>query len=493
MRLLSLTLVSFLFFACSQDKSGYVVKGLQSETVPQAISSWSALSKSERSALIQVVNQFNEPIENAQILIGSATGNPFQDNFLATDKNGAVVVPSDWSTSEHVTVDAPGYIRQTLLSQAPGNITIKLNKAYLSIPAMITGEVTQLPVVNGDKNIDFGLVMSALTRADLLNFDLNLVLSPFNDVLTVAGQSAAVPSNISLPTQKESYIFNFTISKPKYRYYSPTTGDRRILAAAGKFPFKTVIDELRDGKPFYELINYFDLTGGGLRDVNVKSPSINLNIPGNELKFNSQVTITSPQLNADEVFITMAANEVSGYLIPTGIRKMDSKSSATLNTLAGKPIYTLSAIKKQGEFMTTASGADRLSAAFTPYKAGSAPILMPLINDPSISSANNAYKISLPSINKTKGVSGVAVTASISEITQIPDGSSTVTQLIRKWEIMGNDWPKDIQLPKWPLNSASGRKRFDVNFIGSTTKSSVVLGDELVNAATHLTHSSVEF
>lgn len=492
MRLLLLTIIPFLLFSCSQERSEYSVKGLQSKIQPQSISSWVALSKSERSALIQVVNQFNEPIENAQILVGSATDNPFKNNFLTTDKNGSAMVPSDWSTPEHVTVDAAGYIRQTLLNQMPGNITIKLNTAYLSVPAMITGEVTQLPVVNGDKNIDLGLVMSALTRADLLNFNLNLILSPFSDVLTVAGQSAQLPSNISLPTQKESYIFNLTISKPKYRYYSPTNGDRRILAAAGKFPFKTVVDELRNGKPFYEMINYFDLTGGGLRDVNVKSPSTNLDIPGNELKFNSQVKITSPQLNPDEVFITMAANEVSGYLIPTGIRKMDSKSTVTLNTMQGKPVYTLSAIKKQSEFMVTAPGSDRLSAAFIAYKAGSAPSLMPLINDPVVSGSNSSYRISLPAVSSTKGVAGIAVTVAISDIQQIPDGNSTVTQLIRKWEIMGNDWPKNIQLPKWPL-STSSRKRFDVNFIGSAIKSSVILGDDLVNSATHLTHSSVDY
>ena len=39
------------------------------------------------------------------------------------------------------------------------------------------------------------------------------------DEIRVAGQKLGVPSNISLPKQKESYIITITIDKPIYRMY----------------------------------------------------------------------------------------------------------------------------------------------------------------------------------------------------------------------------------------------------------------------------------
>ena len=218
-------------------------------------------------AQIKVLNSFGEPIAKARVLIGQAENSPFRGNFLETDQAGTAIIPKEWKNPTSVTVDADGYIRQTLLNQKPGNITLKLNTRYLKQKAELKGQVTQLPVADGDKLIDFGLVMPALSKADILNFDLDQVISPYTDILTVAGQDAPLPSNVSLPKQKEKYFFNLTVEKPIYRIMAPTLGPKRFYAARGRFPFKPVVDELRAGKPFYELLNYFTLFGGGVRDI----------------------------------------------------------------------------------------------------------------------------------------------------------------------------------------------------------------------------------
>lgn len=482
----------FTIISCSKDekKSAAGLYNL-TEGAPQ-ISSWQSLNEFSTTASIQVLNQQNHPIENAKILIGQEIDQPFKNNMFTTDKNGEIQNLAGWTMPAHITADAPGYIRQTLLNQKPGVLTFKLNPSYLAEKAVITGQVTQLPIVNGDKNVDFGLVMSALTRADLLNFDLNSVISPISDIMKVATYTIPVPSNVSLPKQKENYIFNLTIEKPTYRFFAPALGTRRLFAAAGRFPFKTVVDEIRGGKPFYEVINYFDLQGGGIRDVTLAGATTNLDIPGNELSFLAPVTIASPTLNADEVFVALTASEVSGYMIPTGMKKMDANTSANLNTLENKPAYTVNVIKRQSEFMTQAPGADRLSAALLPYKVNSQPKMLPLVADPSIS-AQNGYLIQLPQITNVSGIYGLAVSAVVSEIQISGPVDKPETTLIRKWEILGTKWPAQIQLPNWPLDPTNNKLRFEINYVGGPKKQDVDLGNGLIQAASHVTHSSADF
>jgi hypothetical protein len=456
------------------------------------ISSRQALSPENPVPTVQVLDPYNQPIENATVLVGSALDNPFQNNLMLTDKNGMVQNLTDWATAEHVSAEATGFVRQTLLSQQPGHIVIKLSAASQTTKSTVIGKVTQLPVVDRDKNIDFGIVMSALTRSDLLNFDLNAVISPVNDIMKVANYTLPIPSNVSLPKQKENYVIGLTIEKPEYRFLSQTLGTRRLFAAAGRFPFKTVVDELRAGKPFYDILNYFDLTGGGIRDVNITAGQMTqIDIPGNELKFKKSISVNSPQVNADEVFVTLTASEVSGFMIPTGVRKMDSQSTTSLNVLESYPTFTVNVIKRQSEFMATNPGADRLSASLLPYKAKTQPTMLPLINDPSVTNSNG-YVIQMPILNSVQGVYSLAVSAIISDIEITGPADRPVTDYVRKWEILGTQWPTKIQLPNWPLDTIS-KKRFEINYVGSLTAKNIDLGDALINSATHVTHSSTEY
>ena len=494
MKLFSITLALVFLFSCSKkdEKKNQLFLNSPLNQI-STISSWSEVSEPQAQAQIIVVNMQNEPIAQAEVLIGSAQGNPFKNNYLKTDDKGSVIVPKEWTQPAHVSVQASGYVRQTLLNQKPGQIIVKLNPSYLANKAVVSGQVTQLPVVNGDKLIDFGLVMSALTRADLLNFDFGLVISPFNDILSVAGYNAPVPSNVSLPTQKESYIFNLTVSKPQFRYFSSTLGARRMYAAGGRFPFKAVVDELRAGKPFYEVINYFDLKSGGFRDVTLTGAQTQVDIPGNELNFTQPIQITSPTIEADEVFVALAANDVGNYLIPTGLKKMTSNTQATLNTLADKPAYIVSVLKKQSEFMSQSPGADRLTASLIPYKQGQKTSLIPLISGPEISLLNNTYVVRMPPVEVSTGIYPLAISAAISNIQTVTDGDKTVNHLIKQWEILGTEWPQNFELPQWPLPATNLKRRLEVNYVGGVKDQNLNLGDELLKAATHVTHSSTDF
>ena len=474
-----------LLTSCNQDKSD------KPETTNVARFLWTEKSKIS-TAQIKIINQYGEPIQGAQILIGDAQGSPFRDNFITTDKLGSAIIPTDWSTPASVTVDASGYIRQTLLNVIPGNLTLKMSTAYLAQRAEVRGQVTQLPVVNGDKLVDFALVMPAVAKADLLNFDLGQVISPYNDTLSAAGQNSDIPSNISLPKQNESYFINVTLDKPVYRLKVPTLGSKKIVTVRGRFVFKTVVAELRNGKPFPELINYFSILGGSIRDTTVTGAVTNLDIPGNELVFNNTLSVNSTATQSDELLLLLATNEVSGSMIPTDVKRAVNGQATKLQSLSSNSAFIVSIIKKQSEFMSQTPGSDRMSASLLPYSATTAQKLLPLIGNPTITNSSN-YVISMPSAPTTAGINPIAISATISDLVEAQDAGKTILLPNKKWEILGLGWSQQISLPKWPLDSSTARKRVEVNFIGSITNTLTRLDDSLIENATHITHASTDF
>ena len=473
---------SIFIFGCSPDK--------KESPMSNGARFMRAVSAADL-ATVKVLNEFGEPLAQAQILIGLAEGRPFTGNFVTTNTLGVAQIPTSWSTAEPVTVEAAGYVRQTILNQMPGDLTIKLNPAYLPVPAEISGAVTSLPVVNGDKMIDFGLMMPAMTRAELLNFDLKTMISPFYDSLSVAGQSAHVPSNLSLPTQKESYIFNLTISKPIYRMTAPTLGPKQFFAIRGQFPFKSVIDQLRAGKKFLELLNYFSIQGGGLRDVTLLGPKTTLDIPGNEMVFNSSLKIIPAAAGANEILIAVAISEVANSLVPTDIKRATGVNPMSLASLPNTPAFVVNMIKRDSELTATKPGADRMSAVLSPYVKNEQPVLLPLIENPSVTLADG-YNIGLPPAPVRDGVQPLAVSATLSDISEIQVGADKVEYFQHRWEIMGLGWDQNIQLPNWPLANSTSKKRLEVNFIGTTSQQPPTLNG-IIDAATHVSHSSTIF
>jgi hypothetical protein len=483
----SFCLSTTLFFSsCNKDKT-------ETPKSDQLIRfQWQAIAP-DGAPQIKVVNQFGEAVAQAQILIGDAQGIPFSGNLIETDAKGVAIGPKDWTRPAHVTVDAAGYIRQTLLNQKPGNLTLKLNNSFLPQRTQLQGQVTQLPIVNGDKLIDFGLVMPSLSKSDILNFDLDQVISPYTDILSVAGQQAPLPSNVSLPTQKENYIFNLTISKPLYRLMVPTLGPKRFYAARGRFPLKQVVDELRAGKPFYEVLNYMTILGGGIRETQVvNTTTTNLDIPGNELEFKNTIQVQSPQTQADEVLMMIATNEVAGTMIPSDVKKSTSNQAISLTSMANSPAFVVSVIKKQAEFMTGTSSSDRMSASLQPYVLGAKQTLLPLVANPTIESTTS-YLIHLPAAPIATGIRGIAVSAVISDLVESTDGNKKIMTAHKRWEVVGLGWGTDIQLPVWPLAHLTARKKVEINFIGSSNQKPVDLDDSLIDAATHVSHASTEF
>lgn len=489
---LSAISMSLLLSGCNKDKPSDP-KSTTNQMASFARFQWVPKSDIE-AAQIRIINSFGEPVAGAQILIGDAQGTPFANNLVTTNASGVATVPNNWKTPASITVDAAGYIRQTLLNQPPGNMSIRLNTAYLSARAEVRGEVTGLPVVNGDGQIDFALAMPVMTRQDLLNFDLGQVISPYTDTLSAAGQKSELPSNISLPKQKENYIIGITLQKPVYRLKMSTLGPKKFVTARGRFNFKKVVGELRKGKAFYELINDFSILGGGTAGAVLAGPQTNLDIPGTQMDFSQQVTLNPVSPQSDEIVMVLATSEMNGSMLPTDVKRAEAGQSLTLNTLPNAPTYIVSVVKKQSEFMSTTPGSDRMSASLLPYSSNISSKMLPLIANPSINTSG-AYVISLPETPHVDGINPTATSAAISDLVETTDGDKKVVIAVRKWEILGSGWSQSMTLPQWPLLETNTKTlhRVEVNYIGSATSKSTALDDSLTQNATHVTHASTDF
>ena len=313
-------------------------------------------------------------------------------------------------------------------------------------------------------------------------------ISPQNDIISQMGQDIPIPSNISLPKQWERYaFFTITLDKPNYRLYFGQKGPNKIASVRGRFPFKATVDAIRNGSEFYQLINSLNITGGGVRDLDIQGNSV-LNIPSNELNFTDKKKVTAPAVRGDEIFVAVSVANQSGYMIPTDVKSIASGKSLNLNALPGSDQQVVGLLKKTDEFK---SGNDRMSAALVKGQGEAAPKVLPLIADPSIMGQN---EIAFPSVSTIDGVNKIATYSVISSTVEMQQGPAKVKLTNPEWEVYAPSWVQTLKLPSWPNDKPrDGKKRWDVSFIGSQTTSQPVLGPAMIEAATHVTHSSVAY
>lgn len=466
--------------ACSGD-SGGIYSGGQS---------WN-LFEAQQTGMM-VVDADQKPLAHAKILIGNALDTPFAGNYLVTDAQGQVAVPEAWTTPEPVTIEAPGYVRATYFAQAPGVRTFQLRKKMSTATTQyeVKGKTLGHTIADKDGFVDFGLVMPALTRKDFLSFNIDSVISPQSDVISILGYEADIPSNITLPRQKESYILPVTIEKPDFRIYFDTPGVQKVYAARGRFPFKEVVKELRDKAPFYKLVNYFTIQGGGVKDVNVNKDSIGMDLSVKDFDFKTKVTVTAPAFRGDETMMVFGVSHINEFMFPTDVKVLQPSQKMAVSMLDAKG-SVISVLKRIEDLESDASGSDRLSAVLMAAGSGVAPQFLPLMADPAL--AGNGDLL-VPKVNSINGVNPLATYGILSVIQEKIQGKDKVQVNNTYWEMYAPRWAEVVSLPKWPeADALAGKRHWEVNLIGSNLVSDVDLGPAMINNATHVTHTSLDF
>lgn len=474
-----------------------------------------ALVQAQDDSVITIVDLDGKPLVGAQVLIGPEKDQPFAGNFLVTDAQGQFTAPADWQDAQPVTIQAANRIRITYMEQKPQGQTFKVRRTEGRGAYQLSGTTTGFAPVDRDGLIDFAIVLPAFSRLDLFTFDVSKVISNQNDIITVLGQQVEIPSNISLPKQRESYFLPVTLEKPVYRTYFRTTGTKKVVTLRGQFPFKEVVDELRGQADFISLINKFSIQGGSIKNIHVSSSGSTADLPVGDMTFANSRRMNAPNFRSDEVVIAASMNPSGDLMYPSDFKNLTARQPQTLQIASSNAVLLTVAKRKTETQKGSYNG--RVSAAVQPFSSGASPELLALIDDPRLISPS---AIQVPTARATNNIAPVATYASLSRVTKksvagAPVDAEAIEILTTEWEVYAPDWVQNVALPKWPkapgplsqttdqptedsqdenAEPLAGQMRWGVTLVGqSPTVSKGELGPDLLETATHATYSAIDF
>ncbi len=441
---------------------------------------------------INVMDQFSLPVSQALVLIGDEQGQPFSNNFLTTDAGGELQIPSAWKSSQPVTIDAPGFVRQTILNQNPQNLKVYLKSAYLNPQIFISGIIKDLPVVNKDKLIDFSVVLTTFNQNDFIHINQEQFISPYPDQLSVMGKTGAIFSNVSLPEQKENYIIPITITKPTYTLFLNSSGSKKIISMSGRFPFKQVADDLKNGKSFFDVINYFEILNFGKLDIQINKNTPGVDFSGITVPLPEKITIVAPAIANDEQALVLPMNSMNQFYIPSGIKKLDSSESANFNTLDHANVSLLAMIKRKKD-LRMANDQLRMSASFVKALDPTAAIYLPIMDDPEALSMDPVKVITKPLVAPS-GLYASGMMGVLAEIFETSYNQQAVKIVNPQWEVFALNWEHRVQLPKWPLDLTLPKalvKTFEMTYFAQGQPVPNKDVKSMLDHATHLTKAVV--
>lgn len=446
------------------------------------------LTEDQMLSTMRVTDLDGKPVANAQILIGSGLNQPFAGNFLTADANGMFTAPSAWMTAEMVTISAPNYLRASYVGQVPAGQSFQIRRAVKEKKFELKGLTTGFKIVDKDDKIDFALVIPVLKKNDLFAFDMTKFISPQFDEITVYGQKLQMPSNVSLPKQKENYgIFPVTMEKPLYRSYFEDVGMKKIMTVRGQFPFNKVAKEMQNNKPFFELINLFSLQGGSLKEVSITGPTQTADLPVNEFIFDQQRSYKAPVVDKAHSLLVVPLSIYSGEFFPTDLKNVASNATQNLMVPKDKQALVVSILTNKMEDNKIDG---KLSVAIQNFDVGVTPQLLPLIENPQVVNQNQVSVKFGPEPSFLRSFGTYSILSSV-ETTTV--GGQKLETLNRLWEVYGGYWMDEIYLPVWPNDTAvAGKKRWEVSLVGSSAPA-IDLGPVMLENASHATRSQADF
>lgn len=445
-----------------------------------------------QSTMVSVIDESGKAVAGATVMVGTAANTPIADNILVTDASGKFMPPPGWSSEQPVTVNAQGFVRATYMKQLPKGQTFSIRRKIVAKEIELSGLTSGYQIKDYDGLVDFGIVVPAITKASFFNFDVTSFISPYNDSISVIGRKVNIPSNISLPKQSESYFISITLDKPKYRTIFKNPGQKTVFALKGRFPLNEVVDEVRGGKDFSKLTNYFDIKGGSLREINLVN-NTTLNIPVTDMTFTKKVSVKSPQQSSDEIVFAVSLAPNKQMFFPADIKGLESGKTLKLN-LVGANSQLLSVMKKRDEMKPGTPNFDRLTASFLPMTEGMTPTFISLMDPPRV---NAPLKLSIGNATKPTGVVEGAAYFVLSTVSQTEVNGTKVDTLDNQWEVFAPEWTRNLEIPEWPNDKLpTGSLRWEVTLTAVPNQNALKgkdLGPKWLEAASHASRNSADF
>jgi hypothetical protein len=471
---------------------------------------------------IQVISQQGAPLPGTQVLVQfsapstfsgppteevsteeqattsqqpTAAPSPTGKQLLTTDTQGKINLPSSSpDTIPSITFHQPGFVRATYLHFPRLQRLVVLRPLSRTEPSTVEGQATGFQTEK-DGWVDFALVMPGLTKTELFNFQLSMVISPFFDRIQALGKTLKIPSNISLPDQTENYFLPVNLSKPIYRLSFSETGLQRLYALRGRFPFKKVVDELRQDKMFVDVLNLFSMQGAGQRDIELRANKNQLDIPAFQTNFQSQSALKAPSAKTDEVGLGIMGVLDQGLLFPTDVKTWTPGSSMTLRHPQQGRLQVLYSLKKRTDFEDRRN--PRMSASLEPLELlqQSESILLPLITTPIQQQGPMTWVLPAQTVQMLpNSLLAHGTYAVISAVSSRKVGQDTAWQDFHEWEFFAPEWVTTIQLPEsadWKLSP--GPHRIEISYLAGRDAKRVDLGLALLENASHVTKTFLDF
>ncbi len=326
-------------------------------------------------------------------------------------------------------------------------------------------------------NVDFSLVMPTLSKSSIVDFNLNEIISPVSRSIRVSLINIELPTNLSLPKQKEKYKgLSFRLNNPDFTVFLSEKKDYTLSALHGSFDVKTVIGKVRDGQPIFNLINDFKFLGGGQLaiDVNNKSNDQNISILGFEVGGSS--SITAPQYDSSQYVmygLSLESNS-DGRLNPTDIKFIKPKETFVLATdqTGAKPSFALSVLTEKikahadptGDSSLYEASFNKMSLSIMPMTTNNSPVLMDIIPTPIIS----GDKLIL---NPPKAIPGITPLGMIVELVQarkFKNGKIISEFKTSLWKTSPSIWASNIDLPDFELpDDPQLELRLEVSYVAT--------------------------
>ena len=220
---------------------------------------------------IQVVeSETGTPIENAYVMVGTAEAAVYEDNFedvLAgnspdlsntgqTDANGYIEFLDHGGALSGPVMVTAGIAGRNYFSVVDVDASdLVLPLTLLSVPqttSTISGSLINFNDLANDGFLDGSMVFGNLSLETMLRFNLNALMAATEcwlacSVPLMGDQYAPIPTNLYVPAQQETYIFDIDINEHTYATVPIPDGTTNLLGLSGKLPWDAVVDMLLNG------------------------------------------------------------------------------------------------------------------------------------------------------------------------------------------------------------------------------------------------------
>lgn len=424
-----------------------------------------------------VTNNHGSPLSRKEVFIVSKG----QTYMTHTDENGNFQHPTNWRNLGHVTIvgndhhmtitwggQNPDIPRKYVLPLRPKDLQLPIE----GIPHGYQG------VTSGNGYVDVGVVFPALQLREIINLEIERLLSHEIDVIDLGRRSFEVPANFAFPKQRERYFIRLNFDKPSYQLSLPYSDQWRIVASQARFKVNSVVRKLLHGTSMIDVINDFEVLSTQWHNFNRShAPESQIFNPSlNRKKLNSSVQIQAPSQPPETLsIITSLAkspwNNID-YYHPIDIKTLASQESQSVKLSNLQiPHWIVATLSSELAKSTIGPESEQMAVNFLRLppivnQPIALPDFLPLVHSPQ--KIGSLILVHPPQIT---GATTHMTHAKLTEVFTIQKGTVQYERKIPIWEAFFPGWVPEIRLPndvenRYPVNKNT-TLRWTVSFIKS--------------------------